>query len=170
MKKRLLLPLFIFSVFFIIMLASCLGPGIITETGGEQPGPEPTPVSTPTSWYIQNVFAGDWSYQFFSGNEAVQTYKVTHQIFNNGQIHLKFVDLKTGFTTFNADGIIDMNTGEFFAQGDLARVGDVDGDIELYGQFATDTISDYTADQEDFFSGEDKTVYKYTITTIRYQQ
>jgi hypothetical protein len=95
---------------------------------------------------------------------------VTHQVFNSGQIHLKFIDLKTGFTTFNADGVIDMNTGKFFAQGNLAKVGDVDGDIELYGQFATDTISDYTADQEDFFSGEDKTVYKYTIQTIRYHQ
>jgi len=170
MRKRLLLALLLFSILFIFVLVSCLGPGIITEISVEDPEPDPTPVSTPTSWYIQNVFAGDWSYQFFSGNEAVHTYKVTHQVFNNGQIHLKFVDLKTGFTNFNADGIIDMKTGEFFAQGDLARIGDIDGDIELYGKFATDTIVDYTADQEDFFSGEDNTMYKYTITTIRYHQ
>lgn len=170
MKKRHFLLIFSCCALLLMTIVSCLGPGIITETGGEQPGPEPTPVSTPTSWYIQNVFAGQWSYQFFSGEEAVQTYKVTHQVFNNGQIHLKFVDLETGFTNFNADGVIDMNTGVFFAQGNLARVGDIDGDIELYGQFATDTISEYTADQVDFFSGEDNTAYKYTISTIRYQQ
>src|SRR6056297_3685049 len=112
MKKRRFLLIFSCGVLLMMAIVSCLGPGIITETGGEQPGPGPTPVSTPTSWYIQNVFAGDWSYQFFSGEEAVQTYKVTHQVFNNGQIHLKFIDLKTGFTYFIADGVIDMNTGE----------------------------------------------------------
>src|SRR6056297_3308880 len=167
MKKRLLLSLILFAFLFGFLLVSCLGPGIITETGGVEPGPEPTPTSTPTSWYIQNVFAGDWSYQFFEGGNAVQTYKVTHQVFNNGQLRMKFVDLKTGFTNFNAEGVIDMETGDFFAQGDLATIGDIDGDIELYGTFATDTIMDYTADQEDFFSVDDPTMYKYTITTIR---
>ena len=170
MKKRNLLFFILLTLFFIVLLVSCLGPGIITETGGDVPGPAPTPTPTPTSWYIQNVFAGDWSYQFYQGSNAIQTYKVTHHVFNNGQLHMRFVDLKTGFTNFNAEGIIDMNTGDFFAPGNLARIGDIDGNIELYGTFATDTIVDYSADQEDFFSGEETTMYKYTIKTIRYNQ
>ncbi|HRW34303.1 MAG TPA: hypothetical protein P5107_04505 [Thermotogota bacterium] len=170
MKKTMGYTLFsLFLILFFVSMVSCLGPGIITETGGQVPGPEPTPTPTPTSWYIQNVFAGDWSYQFYSDNSAVQTYKVTHQVFNNGQLYMKFVNIKTGFTNFNADGVIDMNTGEFFAQGSIGTIGDVDGAVEFHGKFATDTITDYVADQEEFFS-EEKTLHHYTIQTIRYQQ
>lgn len=138
--------------------------------GDVDPEPGPTPASTPTSWYILNVFDGDWSYQFYQGDNAVQTYKVTHNVFNNGQLEMTFKDLKTTNINFRAEGIIDMNTGEFFAQGNLAGIGDIEGNVELYGNFATDTIVDYTADQEDFFSGTDTTTYKYSIKTIRYHQ
>ncbi len=172
MKKNYIIYFTLIALLLGFLFASCLGPGIITQTSGDDPtpGPIPTPVSTPTSWYIQNVFSGNWSYQFFDGDTAVQTYKVSHSVFNNGQLRMKFVDIKTGFTNFNAEGVIDMNTGAFFAQGNLATIGPVNGDIELYGTFATDTISEYTADQVDFFTAPDKTTHKYTIQTIRYNQ
>jgi len=168
-KKIVLITIVFLSMIF--LLISCLGPGVVTEINqGSDPDPVPTPVSTPASWYIQNVFNGDWNYQFYEGNVAVQTYKVKHSVFNNGELRMQFIDLQTGFVNFNADGVIDMKTGDFFAQGYMAGIGEIDGDVELRGTFATDTISDYEVDQTDFFSGADSAHHNYTVQSIRYAQ
>jgi hypothetical protein len=150
-------------------MVSCLGPGVVTQISSDpNPDPTPTPVSTSTAWYIQNVFSGDWNYQFYEGEVAVQTYKVKHSVFNNGEIRMQFVDLQTGFINFNADGAIDMNTGDFFAQGYMASIGAIDGNVELRGTFATDTIVDYSIDQMDFFSASNTAHRVYTVKSIRY--
>jgi len=170
MKRK---TIFSITVMFLIIafLPGCLGPGLITDvspSGGDEPGPTPSP--TPTSWYIQNVFEGRWSYQFYSGQMPVQLYEVTHSVFNNGEITMKFIDGQSGNIMFRANGTIDMKTGYFQASGELAKIDDVDGDIEFNGTFATDTINDYVAYQEDFFSTTNTESYNYEIRTIRYNQ
>ncbi len=171
MTEKKIIIITIALLFLSFLMVSCLGPGVVTEFNqGATPDPTPTPIATPASWYIQNVFNGDWNYQFYEGDIAVQTYKVRHSVFNNGEIRLQFIDIRTGFINFNAEGAIDMNTGEFFAQGYMASIGPIDGDVELRGTFATDTISNYTVDQTDFFSATDSAHHSYTIESIRYAQ
>lgn len=139
--------------------------GEIVDIGGP-PLPDPSD-ATPTSWFIYNIFNGEWNYQFSEGGNGVQNYRVFQKVGTSGDIQYSFRKAGESTIYFLGEGFIDLNTGEFSGSCVWAKIAAEEGALAFEGKFATQTstLENYVAELDLRFNPG--SLKYYTITGLK---